>query len=129
MSDYSGSVSRPSPNVSPRQTRPSRPAPLERRWEKITPDVRDQLKTALKAMVDPDSYWSVVTAGCVTLLLSCLLLVWARPSVVLQKNPDGSVEQSRVSITRLFATAAFLTLVVVGIALYVKWRRGKPDIS
>jgi hypothetical protein len=91
--------------------------------------VRDQLKTALKAMVDPDSYWSVVTAGCVTLLLSCLLLVWARPSVVLQKNPDGSVEQSRVSITRLFATAAFLTLVVVGIALYVKWRRGKPDIS
>jgi hypothetical protein len=102
---------------------------VERRWEKITPDVRAQLTTALKAMVDPGSYWSVVTAGCATLLLSCLLLLWARPSVVLQKNTDGSVEQSRICITRLFATSAFLAAVVVGIALYIKWRRGKHDVG
>ena len=102
---------------------------MERRWEKITPDVRDQLKSALKAMVDPDSYWSVVTAGCVALLLSCLLLLWARPSVVLKKNTDGSVEQTRICVTRLFATSTFLALLVVGIALYFKWRRGRPVLA
>ena len=121
----SGQASRPFPRPPP----PPPPFSVERRWEKITPDVRAQLTTALKAMVDPGSYWSVATAGCATLLLSCLLLLWARPSVVLQKNTDGSVEQSRICITRLFATSAFLAAVVVGIALYIKWRRGKHDNS
>ena len=127
MSEASNSISvaeRPSPS-SPRQSRPV----VERRWEKITPDVRAQLKTALRAMVDPDSYWSIVSAGCVTLLMSSLLLLWARPSVVLKKNADGSVERSRICITRLFAMATFLALVVVGIALYVKWRRGNPTVG
>jgi len=118
----------PSEPVSARGLREPR-EPRERRWEKITPDVRVQLKAAFQAMINPDSYWSVVTAGAVALLCSCLLLLWARPSVVLQKNTDGSVERSQLSLTRLFATSVFLAAVVVGLALYFKWRRGGGGLA
>ena len=76
-------------------------------------------------MVDPDSYWSVVTAGGAALVAACVLLLWIRPTFVLQKNEDGRVEHGRICMTRLFIFSALIAAAVVGITLYIKWHRSR----
>ena len=76
-------------------------------------------------MVNPDSYWSVVTAGAAALIAACVLLLWIRPNFVLQKNEDGAIEHGRISVTRLFVFSALIAAAVVGLTLYIKWHRGR----
>ena len=78
-------------------------------------------------MVDSDSYWSVATAGVVTLVVTCLVLLWAKPVIVLKTSEDGSIEQGRISVSKLFTWSALAAMLVVGVALYVKWRRNNAD--
>lgn len=80
-------------------------------------------------MFDPDSYWCVATAGIGTLIVSCLLLLWTRPFVVLQKNEDGTVEQGRICFTRLIVVSLVVTAGVVGTSIYFKWHRGQSRVS
>jgi hypothetical protein len=79
-------------------------------------------------MIDPDSYWSVATAGVATLIATCLLLLWTRPFIVLQKNEDGTVD-GHVCVTRLLVTSAVVAAGVAGVCVYLKWRRGQAKLT
>lgn len=107
----------------------SAPANTARQWTQINPEGSTQLKNVFQKMIDPDSYWSVATAGVATLIATCLLLLWARPFLVLQKNEDGTVEQGRVCVTRLLVTSAVVATGVTGLCVYLKWRRGQAKLS
>lgn len=100
-----------------------------RQWEQINPEGSAQLKNVFQKMIDPDSYWSVATAGVATLIATCLLLLWTRPFIVLQKNEDGTVEQGRVCVTRLLVTSAIAAAIVTSVCVYLKWRRGQAKLS
>lgn len=119
---------RPRTPPSPEQRRPA-VSREPRNWEHVTEAGSTQMKNVFQKMVDPDSYWSVATAGVGTLIISCLLLLWARPFVVLQKNEDGTVEQGKICFTRLIVTSLVVTTGVVGVSIYLKWRRGQSRIS
>lgn len=98
-----------------------------RQWERISPDTGGQVKRVLRTMIDRDSYWSIVTAGVLTLVATCLVLLWAKPVIVLKTAEDGSVEQGRISVAKLFTWSAFAAILVAGIAFYVKWHRNNVD--
>ena len=107
---------------------PKTSAPV-RQWEQINPEGSTQLKNVFQKMIDPDSYWSVATAGVATLIATCLLLLSTRPFIVLQKNEDGTVEQGRVCVTRLLVTSVIAAAIVTGVCVYLKWRRGQAKLS
>ena len=117
----------PSAPVPPPPPSPGINAP--RQWKQMNEPGSTQIKNIFQKMIDPDSYWSVATAGIITLIISCLLLLWARPYVVLQQNEDGTVEQEKVCFTRLIVTSLVIAGTVTGVSIYLKWRRGRSMIS
>jgi hypothetical protein len=109
------------------------PTAPERTWRPVPVNPGMQLKDLWNKVTDPESYWSVAAAALLTLVLTCVVLVYYRPELVLQRDADGNVQglggETRLSVPRLIGCAAGAAVLVAGVCLAVKYYRSRPKSS
>lgn len=105
----------------------------ERAWRPVSVNPGMQLKDLWNKVTDPESYWSVAAAALLTLVLSCAVLVYYRPELVLQRDADGSVQglggETRLSVPKLLGCAAGAAVLVAAVCVAVKYYRSRPKSS
>ena len=90
----------------------------ERRWHDLPPASDASWKDVFRKLTDASSAWSIVAAGFGTLVLACIVLVYARPQFLMGK-PKTEGDPPRLSLGKLIACAVALAAVVSGVAAYL----------
>ena len=105
----------------------------ERAWRPVPVNPGMQLKDLWNKITDPESYWSIAAAALLALVLSCVVLVYYRPELVLQRDADGNVQglggETRLSVPKLIGCAAGAAALVAGVCLAIKFYRSRPKSS
>ena len=90
----------------------------ERRWHDLPPASDASWKDVFRKLTDASSAWSIVAAGVGTLVLACVVLLYARPQFLMGK-PKAEGDPPRLSLGKLIACAVALAAVVSGVAAYL----------
>ena len=90
----------------------------ERKWQDLPPASDASWKDVFCKLTDASSAWSIVAAGFGTLVLACIVLLYARPQFLMGK-PKAEGDPPRLSLGKLIACALALAAVVSGVAAYL----------
>jgi hypothetical protein len=97
------------------------PAPAARRaWRDLPGENDASWKDVLRKATDPTSGWSVAAAGGGTFVLSCAILLYMRPKLLMKKAVDG--QPPRLSLPKLLAAAASLSVLVALLCFFLVYR-------
>ena len=73
-------------------------------------------------MTNVRSWYSHLTSGLGSIVISLLVFVWLKPAYIMEKSEEGLVSDN-ISLPKLFVASGVVGLVTVGIGL---WMNGVP---